>query len=77
MHKYAPIDNSLVRNYPILTPLTEEEIRQTFDRMKEKLRCEPSSAVVFAAPEKHNFHTDDIIVFINSGRSPLLDNPEA
>lgn len=55
----------------IIYRLAEDEIRQVYDRMKTKLHCEPSSAVVFAAPEKHNFDTNDTIVFINSGRSPL------
>lgn len=52
--------------------LSEDEIRSAYDRMKGRLQCEPSSAVVFAAPDKHNFRPEDVIVFINSGQSPAI-----
>lgn len=56
----------------IIYRLSEDEIREIYSRVKSFLRCEPSSAVVFAAMEKHDFHHEDAIVFLNTGRSPIL-----
>lgn len=56
----------------IMYRLSEDEIREIYSRVKSFLRCEPSSAVVFAAMEKHDFHDEDSIVFLNTGRSPIL-----
>lgn len=52
----------------IIYRLSEEEVRRAYTMAKGKISCEMSSAVVFAAIEKHNFQTSDTIVFINSGR---------
>ncbi len=48
--------------------LTEEEIKKTYHKFQNVVDCEPTSAVVFAAPEKHKFKSDDKIVFVNSGK---------
>lgn len=55
----------------IIYSLTEDEIRQSYNKMKDHLTCEPSSAVVFGALEKHPFSMSDRIVLINSGRLPI------
>lgn len=51
--------------------LTEEEVKKTYQLFKNLVDCEPSSAVVFAALEKHKFGPDDTVVFINSGKTPF------
>ena len=51
--------------------LTEQEIKETYNKFKNVMTCEPSSSVVFAALEKHHFKPNDTIVFINSGRAGL------
>lgn len=51
--------------------LSEDEVKKTYQHFKNITDCEPSSAVVFAALEKHKFNPDDIVVFINSGKTPL------
>ena len=48
--------------------LNEEEIKNAYHNFKNVADCEPSSAVVFAAPTKHKFKADDKIVFVNSGK---------
>ncbi len=47
--------------------IDEREIKNTFQKYRNVVPMEPSSAVVFAAPEKMNFKTNDTIVFVNSG----------
>lgn len=52
--------------------LTEEEIKKTYHKFQNVVDCEPTSAVVFAAPEKHKFRPDDKIVFVNSGKGLVM-----
>jgi cysteine synthase len=49
--------------------LSEEEIKRMYKRYKQIMSCEPSSSIVFAALEKHDFSQSDVIVFLNSGRT--------
>ena len=49
--------------------LIEQEIRETYNKFKNIVSCEPSSSVVFAALQKHNFKPTDTVVFLNSGKS--------
>src|SRR3989344_4588187 len=51
--------------------LTEQEIKETYNKFKNIITCEPSSSVVFAALEKHHFKSTDTIVFLNSGKAGL------
>ncbi|MEK7665077.1 MAG: PLP-dependent lyase/thiolase [Patescibacteria group bacterium] len=49
--------------------LTEQEIREAYNKFKNIIACEPSSSVVFTALEKHNFKSTDTVVFLNSGKT--------
>lgn len=49
--------------------LTEQEIKETHTEFQNVVSCEPSSSVVFAAPQKHSFKRSDVVVFINSGKT--------
>lgn len=49
--------------------LSEDEIKKTYFKFKNLVRCEPSSSVVFAALQKHTFKPKDTVVFINTGRT--------
>lgn len=49
--------------------LTEQEIREAYNKFKNIIACEPSSSVVFTALEKHNFKPADTVVFLNSGKT--------
>ena len=49
--------------------LTEKETKNTFNMFKNVVDCEPSSSVVFAALDKHKFKPEDIVVFLNSGKT--------
>lgn len=51
--------------------LTEDEIKKTYQTFKNSARCDASSAVVFAALNKHPFRPKDTVVFLNSGRSTI------
>jgi len=48
--------------------LDEQKIRDTFQKFKNKIDCEPSSAVVYAAADLHPFKPTDVVVFINTGK---------
>lgn len=49
--------------------LNEDEVRKTYTKYKNIMVCEPSSSVVFAVNSKHQFLEDDIVVYVNSGKS--------
>lgn len=51
----------------IIIRLTEQEIKKTYQTFKNVVNCEPSSSIVFAAPEKIHFLKKDKVVFVNSG----------
>ncbi len=51
--------------------LTEPEIREAYNFAKDRINCEPSSAVVFGAFSKMNFERDKKIIIINSGKGLL------
>lgn len=51
--------------------LTEQEIKETYNKYKNIISCEPSASIVFAALEKHRFKPTDTIVFINSGKTMI------
>ncbi|MEX0649746.1 MAG: PLP-dependent lyase/thiolase [Candidatus Andersenbacteria bacterium] len=52
--------------------LSEQEIKKTYAKFQNVVDCEPSSAAVFAAPDKHKFNSNDTVVFLNSGKT-LID----
>lgn len=60
-----------IQNYEqrghLIYRLTEDEIRQNYKKYKNLVDCEPSSCIVFAAPNVHKFKKTDTIVFLNSG----------
>ena len=49
--------------------LTEGKAKDTYNKFKNVVDCEPSSSIVFAAIDKHKFKPEDIIVFLNSGKT--------
>lgn len=51
--------------------LTEPEVKETYTRFQNIIACEPSSAVVFAAPEKNSLRRSDVVVFLNSGKTVI------
>jgi cysteine synthase len=51
-----------------LIRLTEEEVESAYGANKGKMKCEPSSAVVWAVFDKFNFEPKAKIIIINSGR---------
>lgn len=51
--------------------LTEPEIKTIYTKFQNIISCEPSSSVVFAAPEKHGFRRSETVVFLNSGKTSL------
>lgn len=55
----------------IIYRLTEDEVRETYERFKNLVECEPSSSTVFAALNKHSFLPDNVVVFVNSGKSNI------
>lgn len=61
------IENFRRKGHKIFT-LSEQEIRQAYNKFKQVLPCEPSSSVVFAAPEKFQFQPNDRVVFLNTGK---------
>lgn len=52
----------------IIYQLDEQTIKDTFQKFKNRVDCEPSSAVVFAAADLHPFKPTDVVVFINTGK---------
>ncbi len=51
--------------------LSEQEIKNIFNKCKNIVDCEPSSSVVFAVNNKHKFNKNDVVVFVNSGKMIL------
>jgi cysteine synthase len=68
---YAKTIEHYTKNGHNIYRLTEQEIRETYNKFKNIVICEPSSSVVFAALEKHHFKPTDTIVFLNSGKTPI------
>lgn len=64
IENYAKMGNPVYR-------LSEQEIKSTFQKYQYLANLEPSSSVVFAAPEKFKFKKGDRVVFLNSGRSVI------
>ena len=64
LQNYQKIGHSIYR-------LNEDEVKKTFKTFQNTVDCEMSSSVVFAAPLKHKFKSDDKIVFLNSGKTTL------
>lgn len=62
IENYAKMGNPIFR-------LSEQEIKSAFQKYQHLTNLEPSSSVIFAAPDKFPFKKDDCIVFLNSGRS--------
>ena len=48
--------------------LSEQEIKAVFHKYQNIVPNEPSSSIVFAAPQKFEFKPSDVVVLINSGR---------
>lgn len=48
--------------------LTDEEIRDAYEKVSPLITCEPSSAAAFAALPKLNISKDDKVIVINSGK---------
>ncbi|MBX4200896.1 PLP-dependent lyase/thiolase [Candidatus Parcubacteria bacterium] len=48
--------------------LSEKEIKKVYRDYKKIADVEPSSSIVFAAPDHFNFKPSDKVVFINSGK---------
>jgi cysteine synthase len=59
------IENYTKLGHPIFR-LSEQEIK-SFQKYQHLANLEPSSSVVFAAPEKFNFKKEDCVIFLNSG----------
>jgi cysteine synthase len=57
--------------------LTESEVKEAWQQFQHTVELEPSSAVVFAAINKHHFKPTDSVVFLNSGRLNLAITPAA
>lgn len=51
--------------------LTEQEVKKIYTEFQNVVACEPSSAAVFAAPQKHSFKRSDTVVFLNSGKTSI------
>jgi threonine synthase len=60
--------NSILKDGHKYIKLSEKEIKKSYNEFKNTVKCEPSSAVVFAALSKIKFDKDDKIILINSGR---------
>jgi threonine synthase len=60
------IENFKRNGHKVFT-LSETEIKQAYNKFKRQVNCEPSSAVVFAAPDKFKFESSDKVVFLNTG----------
>ncbi len=69
---YTKAIENYVTHGNVVIRLSESEIRKTHLDYRNICNCEPSSAIVFAAPEYVDFKSGDSVVFINSGSS--LDN---
>ena len=65
MKQYAEEGHTIYR-------LTDDEVKKQYDKYNYIATSEPSSTVVYAAAEKHNFKKGDKIVFINTGTSKHL-----
>jgi cysteine synthase len=68
---YAKALEAYSKKGHVIYRLTEQEVKETYSTFQHIVSCEPSSAVVFAAQEKHVFSSEDTVVFLNSGKSIL------
>lgn len=59
------------KNGHTILRLTEQEIREAYNKFKNITSCEPSSSVIFAALKKYHFRPTDTVVFLNSGKALL------
>ncbi len=61
------IENFRLNGHKIIS-LSDTEIKQTYNKFKKHIDCEPSASVVFAAPDKFKFEPADKVVFLNTGK---------
>ncbi|OGY33893.1 MAG: hypothetical protein A3C02_03885 [Candidatus Andersenbacteria bacterium RIFCSPHIGHO2_02_FULL_45_11] len=54
--------------------LSEQQIKETYNKFQHIITCEPSSAVVFNDLLKPVFLKRDTVVFLNSGKSVIAEN---
>lgn len=64
------LDHYQEAGHPIYR-LNEQEIKDVYVKYRHIIPCEPSSAVIFAATQKHKFKKTDVVVFINSGKTTI------
>ncbi len=64
IEKYVEQGNKILR-------LSESEIRKTYLDYRNLCNCEPSSSIVFAAPDYLNLK-NGTVVFVNSGNSTKI-----
>ena len=72
---YAKAIEIYERHGHVTIQLSESEIRKAYSNYRTICNCEPSSAIVFAAPEHFGFKKGDSVVFINSGNSETMKFP--
>ncbi len=65
---YANKIKMITRRKHKIMAVSEQQIRQGFGYAKRHMRCEPSSAIVFAALAKIQFKKTDVVVIVNSGK---------
>jgi len=65
---YAKAIENYEKNGHRVFRLDEKEIKSVFQKYQNVVPTEPSSAVVFAAPERIDFKQNETIVLVNSGR---------
>lgn len=68
---YLKAIDSYVAHGHTLIRLSESDIRKTYLTYRNLCNCEPSAAIVFAAPEHFEFKKGDNVVFVNSGNSEI------
>lgn len=54
--------------------INEIEVSSVYEKFKNIIDCEPSSAVVFSALDKIQFNKNDKVVFVNSGMNRTFKN---
>lgn len=64
MNRFDSIGHTIYR-------LTEPEIKEVWQKYQYVANLEPSSAIVFAAIDRHKFKPEDVVVFLNTGRLEL------
>ncbi len=65
------IENYMQNGHKVIR-LNEQEIKSAYSKYQHLVKTEPSSSIVFAAPQKFQFNKDDIVVFLNSGKMKLI-----